>query len=302
MSNILLSICIPTYNRSYLLDKTISSIINQKEFDHQIELVISDNCSNDNTFQIVQKYQETCSNIKYNRNGENIGMEKNIFKVLSLGEGKFLKLLNDYSVIVEGGLMLLIDAIQKFESDHNIIFFSNKNFNTKAEFTYCQNINEFIDRSSYWTTWILCFGIWKTEFNILIKGQFKEYNFPHLDLLLRNLESGFKPVIANIHFCDNQLTETKGGYNLFETFIQNYLTLLKDHIGFNKITNETYKSEKRKLLFNFILPWYCALVIQKDKDFNFGKKGACSYILKHYGIKDILFFLYKVVKFRISYK
>jgi glycosyltransferase involved in cell wall biosynthesis len=54
----LLSICIPTFNRAYILEKTLHSIVSQKIFQdtNEIEVIVSDNCSSDNTFEIVNKY------------------------------------------------------------------------------------------------------------------------------------------------------------------------------------------------------------------------------------------------------
>lgn len=55
----LLSICIPTYNRSQYLKETIDSIIGQEEFKSEnVEIVISDNCSTDDTEIVCKKYIE----------------------------------------------------------------------------------------------------------------------------------------------------------------------------------------------------------------------------------------------------
>ena len=48
----ILSLCIPTYNRANILEKTISIIVSCRSFDSDVELVISDNCSTDNTRQV----------------------------------------------------------------------------------------------------------------------------------------------------------------------------------------------------------------------------------------------------------
>ncbi len=302
MNDILLSICIPTYNRSCILKKSINSIVSQNEFNYLVELVISDNCSDDDTVQVVEKFQKEYPNIKYSRNNENIGAEQNIFKVLSLGEGKFLKLANDYSIFNDGSIKSIISIILKCQSTNSIIFFTNKNISTREEITECKNFDDFINKASFWITWALCFGIWKKDYDILIKGTFKEYNFPHLDLLLRNLELGYKPVICNILIFNNQPLSSKGGYNLFETFIQNYLTLLHEYIGDKKIAKKTYEEEKIKLLYNFIYPWYCKIIIQHDKNFTFDYKGARKYLHKFYDFRSVTIFYFKTIKFKLSYK
>jgi acetyltransferase-like isoleucine patch superfamily enzyme len=298
MKNIQLSICIPTFNRSSLLNKCIESIVTQEEFNNQVEIVISDNCSQDNTKEVVQGYQAKYSNIKYYRNETNIGADKNILKVLSLGHGEYLKLSNDYSILKEGSIKLIIDIILTYQSNKSVIFFSNKNIVTQNDITECQNIDQFINRASYWITWILCFGIWKSEFDLLIGRNRKEYNFPHLDLLLQNITLGYKPVICNVLIFNNQPISIKGGYNLFETFIKNYITLLKTYVGKNQISKSTFKNEKGKLLHNFIFPWYCNIVIDKKEDYNFAVKGVNFYLINYFDIRDVLIFIYNTSKYK----
>lgn len=46
----LLSICIPTYNRAEILDKTLFLLFSNPDFNvDEIEVVVSDNCSTDHT-------------------------------------------------------------------------------------------------------------------------------------------------------------------------------------------------------------------------------------------------------------
>lgn len=49
----LLSICIPTYNRAEILDKTLFLLFSNPDFNvDEIEVVVSDNCSTDHTKQL----------------------------------------------------------------------------------------------------------------------------------------------------------------------------------------------------------------------------------------------------------
>ena len=69
MKTILLSICIPTYNRSKTLENTLNSLFSNPEFDsNKIEVIVSDNCSTDDTAQVVAKYPL----VKYYCNKENV--------------------------------------------------------------------------------------------------------------------------------------------------------------------------------------------------------------------------------------
>ncbi|NEP58292.1 MAG: glycosyltransferase family 2 protein [Symploca sp. SIO2G7] len=56
-----------------------------------IEVVISDNASNDGTQEICEEYANRDSRIRYHRNPENIGQIDNFNKVLELAQGKYFR-------------------------------------------------------------------------------------------------------------------------------------------------------------------------------------------------------------------
>ena len=85
-----LSICIPTYNRSYYLDNCLNSIKLAIEETDLNEVCISDNYSEEKIDRIIKKYMKHFKIIL--KNSRNYGMEKNI-KKRSMGEGKFCWLL-----------------------------------------------------------------------------------------------------------------------------------------------------------------------------------------------------------------
>ncbi len=91
MSNILLSICIPTYNRAERVKKILRQITSFKC--DKIEIVISDNDSNDNTSEIVNSFNDP--RIRYFRNKTNLGMDANFLLVIKRAKGKFIFLLMD---------------------------------------------------------------------------------------------------------------------------------------------------------------------------------------------------------------
>ncbi len=92
MNKPLLSICIPTYNRAPYLKELLDSIVCQfddQEIYNQVEVIISDNASEDNTTEVVAEYQKKYENIRYFRNKENVGAAKNGLILLNLPEGKY---------------------------------------------------------------------------------------------------------------------------------------------------------------------------------------------------------------------
>ena len=65
MKNIILSIVIPSYNKEKQLPRLLDSLINSSSFNNNIEIIISDDCSKDDTEKVVQKYLLEYKNIIY---------------------------------------------------------------------------------------------------------------------------------------------------------------------------------------------------------------------------------------------
>ena len=93
----ILSICIPTYKRANILEGALKAIDKAIQLidKEKIELVVSDNCSPDNTFQVVQEYIDKGLPIKYIRNTENIGADDNILQCFRLAKSKYVWVIGD---------------------------------------------------------------------------------------------------------------------------------------------------------------------------------------------------------------
>ena len=71
-----IDILLPTYNGEKYLREQLDSILNQNYQD--IRLVISDDCSNDNTVKILKEYEKKDSRIELYIQSQNLGVVKNI--------------------------------------------------------------------------------------------------------------------------------------------------------------------------------------------------------------------------------
>lgn len=89
----LVSIGIPTYNRASLLHRSVDSALSQ-DFEN-VEIIISDNASTDETPQICQSYCARDKRIKYLRQPMNLGPTKNYNEVLKNASGTFFMWLGD---------------------------------------------------------------------------------------------------------------------------------------------------------------------------------------------------------------
>jgi len=57
MSDIKVSVIVPTYNREFTIRRCLNSIINQTMPHNEYEIIIVDDCSNDSTYYILKKYK-----------------------------------------------------------------------------------------------------------------------------------------------------------------------------------------------------------------------------------------------------
>lgn len=81
-----MSVCIPTYNAEKTVVSTLQSILNQTY--QNLEIIIVDNASTDNTLVILQQFND--SRIKIYRNCKNIGGEKNWSRCIELTNGEYI--------------------------------------------------------------------------------------------------------------------------------------------------------------------------------------------------------------------
>ena len=83
----LVSVCIPTYNRSNSLKRAIKNILAQTYT--EIEILISDNCSTDETASLCESLLKENSKIKYFRQPYNIGPTANFEFIRKKSKGEY---------------------------------------------------------------------------------------------------------------------------------------------------------------------------------------------------------------------
>lgn len=119
MAEPLIDILIPTYNRAADLKKNLeilSGYIGTEISKDIIRIIISDNCSPDETQKVVEEMLDQVEfPIKYVRNNENIGLEKNVVKVLSLASAEYVMFLGDDDYIDTGYLSFVQSEITSGE-------------------------------------------------------------------------------------------------------------------------------------------------------------------------------------------
>ncbi len=117
----LIDILIPTYNRGVDVLANLKALEQQlaaQDLWGSIQVIISDNCSPDNTAQLVQAYcaqKPTNMAVQYYRNEENIGLERNAVAVLEKASSPFVLFLGDDDFLAEGYLSYCYEQIQQYD-------------------------------------------------------------------------------------------------------------------------------------------------------------------------------------------
>ncbi|MEH2082086.1 MAG: glycosyltransferase [Nostoc sp.] len=127
----LLTIAIPTYNRAELLDKQLAWLAQAiKGFEDNCEILVSDNCSTDNTQDVIKKWQMILSNIPFqsNKNLQNLGVVKNIMYCLNSTKTKYVWTIGDDDPIQDRAIAYVISKLKQYE-DLSLLFlnFSGRN-------------------------------------------------------------------------------------------------------------------------------------------------------------------------------
>ena len=111
----LLSLCMPTYNRSHFLSEALDGVLSQIRDvpAGQVELAISDNASTDDTADLVERIIASHRDvpIRFERNEKNIGPDGNIYKAVRMGRGEFIYILSDDDVLMPGALKRLTGIV-----------------------------------------------------------------------------------------------------------------------------------------------------------------------------------------------
>ena len=110
----LLSICIPTYNRLKYLQEAISEILRQmpENFINEVEICVSDNDSSDGTKEYVeQMIASSPLSIRYSKNEKNLGPDWNFIKAMQMASGKFSWLMGDDDVLADNAMTQILTLL-----------------------------------------------------------------------------------------------------------------------------------------------------------------------------------------------
>lgn len=126
-----LTVLIPTYNRADRLVKSLNSYLSEDL--KNVEFLVIDNDSSDNTFLSIKNYIEN-GKIRYEKNYKNIGANRSLYFGFLKAKSKWICILPDDDYLEKGFLSELIIATKK-NSNKGLIIPAQKHMN--GEYTKC---------------------------------------------------------------------------------------------------------------------------------------------------------------------
>lgn len=294
----ILSICIPTWNRAKILSASLDSFREQLTSvdSSEVELFVSDNCSDDETPQVIQSFVDQGLPITYNRNSENVGAARNFIKCMQWASGKYIWLLGDDDLLMPGTIEYVLNQIRY--GDYGIIHLCvTPNKDAKPEVQEYNDREEFLKAMSYWITFMS--GCIFLKEAVSLVENCERYIPTHLlqvpfyitssSLREKNLFIR-KPVMQN-----GLDSGSNGGYNFYQVFVEGYLNIWKEFADKGVVSKKCYLYIKRNVYSYFIVGFNYKLLIRRrnikneNSDYignrnGFKIKGAWRLLFKYYGL------------------
>ncbi|MDQ2719751.1 MAG: glycosyltransferase [Bacteroidota bacterium] len=285
----LISVCMIAYNHEAYTREAIEGVLMQQtNFD--VELIISNDCSTDNTHETIQKcidHYKGHIRIKYFNNVRNLGMMPNFIFALNQCNGNYIALCEGDDYWTDPlKLQKQIDYISRHK-DCNLVFTDVKVWNeiTREFLPNWANVNrekyefkELVERNVITTCTVLFRNPNRNEeiSNYLLK--FKVGDYPLYLFLLR---PGYAYFLNEETAVYRQHTGGVFSLNGPENFINTNIAVL------NCLMNEELSKQERVYVKKSLVKWHYAKVVRFSSDGQFNK--IRSYLWTNLKLSDIYY-------------
>ena len=183
----LLTIAIPTYNRCSVLAETVGNFISQiteNNLSGLVEIIISDNCSEDDTYRYLKKINDLYDFVIINRNDSNIGFGGNFAKLQSLSGGTYIWFCGDDDKYENGIIAGIVNILRQENPDFCYVNYDSDPEGIAVKLDIDKKVNslkEFLEISKTACGFMSC-CIFKNEIIKTLTSQ--SSNWPHYEWLL----------------------------------------------------------------------------------------------------------------------
>lgn len=223
----LLTIAIPTWNRSKTLDGALSHLLPQMQKLYQfVDIVISNNCSTDNTTEIIKEWINKYPNIEFTvyNQSENTGFFGNIKKCKELASGQFVWILSDDDFVNENVLSNVIKVLKENYSTLGILYLNNNKIKRHNKSIIIKNnidIEYLFNKYNYQLTLISSVIFYNCKINDnFIYNKFINSHLIGFALLIDIIQYRRSIAILSGNLLQLRM-HTISGYNLYDAFVYN---------------------------------------------------------------------------------
>ena len=300
MCEVLLSICIPTYNRGWCIKQQIEMLSKSSSIQHgSVDVLISDNCSTDDTQLIVEEAILSGFNCTYIRNDANLGMDGNFISCFKKARGKYVWILGDDDFIYPESIEKIIEVLSS-DKEYGLLHIDMNVDKTRPRFIHFSDKDLFLKHISYWITFLSGNIVNSKYISQIALEKYVGTYFSQIPVYLTALGTENNNLIINFKVFDfAKDAETNGGYNIFDVFVTNYLMIIKE--GFNRkfYKYTTYLFLKKDILNSFLIQYVYKFLFKKDTCHSFDVRGAWKILFKHYWIN--LYFYFLIIRLTVRY-
>jgi len=262
----ILSICIPTFNRPINIYNLLSILTSQID-SLNIEIIVTDNSTNNETEKKIKAFQNQHENITYFKNEGNIGFAKSLKKAISLSNGNYIWTLSDDDIPNREAISKIVNLISHDDIGWIFFNFERLEFDTKKPFfsklisSGKRDLNDLISEFGVWTSFMSA-SIVNSKvkkhlnevmendyyaFSLALKAaELKGCSFSNYSLVLRSVDE-FK----------------KHRFNKIETYLFDFFQHIDILIDEKKISYKTRNKLANQFFSGIILMYLCKLKLNK---------------------------------------
>lgn len=286
-----LSLCFPTYNRGWCMKEQIERLKKcPKETLDKMEIIISDNCSTDDTKQIVTDAIKNGFPAIYHRNSENLGMDGNFVTCFRMAKGKYVWLLGDDDPIIVDALVKIVERLSS-DVEYGLMHIDQlKRADSDDSFVEFDDSESFCRTISYYTS-LISANIVRTEY--VPEINFEKYMgtwFTLIPLYITGVLKQRVNVLVNFNVFENSRDFARnGGYNYFEVFVTNYLSIWKEFLDAGSISKATFDFLKKDVYEGTVSRYIVYMLLMHRMTDKYKTDGAWKILFSNYWNKPYFY-------------
>ena len=235
------SFCILCYNQESYIKDSIESVVSQDY--SNLEIIISDDCSTDKTFSIVNDFKRNYTGehtIIINQNQKNLGLGAHFSKVMAMTTGEYIINLGGDDISMKDHISYSVSKIEEF-SNFNMIDFNAKIIDQNGKFV--KDV-------------LLDFESKESSLDEYIKLK-KIYSFAPGRIFRKSFIDSFNPISSNCPTEDSVLVLRSlltGGLlriNRYVVYYRQHSSNISNSTGLSRLSNHAIISQYLKDVLNY---------------------------------------------------